>query len=49
MQPENELTYEINGTTYVVSIHFSDGQEGIMDKISRLVQNDVHQLDTTGI
>jgi len=40
VNPENEMRMEIDGTTYIVSTHFTDGEETVMDKITRLVQGD---------
>ena len=40
MKPETEMKMEIDGTTYIVSTHFTDGEETVMDKITRLVQGD---------
>ena len=37
---KNELAIEIDGTTYIISTHFSTGEETIVDKLTRLVQED---------
>lgn len=40
MEPEKDMRIEINGTTYVLSTHYSDGEETVFEKIVRLVQGD---------
>ena len=41
MYPDkNEMTMKINGTTYIISTHFSTGEETIVDKLTRLVRED---------
>ena len=37
---KNILTIEIDGTTYIVSTHFSTGEETLVDKLARLVSED---------
>ena len=34
------MTIEIDGVTYVVSTHYSQGVETIVDKLTRLVRKD---------
>ena len=46
---ENETTYEINGVTYLVSTHFSEGDESVLDKIGRLIQEEVENTDSSTI
>ena len=36
----NVLVMEIDGTTYIVSTHFSDSEETVLDKLTRLVSED---------
>ena len=31
---------EIDGITYIISTHFSTGEETVVDKLARLVQED---------
>ena len=41
MSQENAaMTIEIDGTTYIVSTHYSQDEENIIDKITRLVGED---------
>ena len=39
-QENTAMTIEIDGTTYIVSTHYSQGEENIIDKITRLVGED---------
>jgi len=41
-QEKAAMVIEIEGTTYIVSTHFAEGVETIMDKLTRLVQEDEH-------
>lgn len=49
MNPENEMRMEIDGTTYIVSTHFTDGEESVIDKITRLVQGDENIVENSSI
>ena len=40
-----ETSYEINGTTYLVSTHFSEGEESVLDKIERLICEEVENAE----
>ena len=44
-QVKNETTYEINGVTYLVSTHFGEGEENVMDKIGRLIRDEVNNAN----
>ncbi len=43
MNPDSELTFEINGTIYLVSTHFCEADESVLEKIGRLIQTDVNR------
>jgi len=36
MPQKNQMTMEIDGITYIVSTHYSKGEETIIEKITRL-------------
>jgi len=40
-----ETSYEINDTTYLVSTHFSEGEESVLDKIERLICEEVENAE----
>ena len=44
-----ETSYEINGTTYLVSTHFSEGEESVLDKIERLICEEVENAERPAI
>ena len=48
-QVKNEATYEINGVIYLVSTHFGEGEESILDKIGRLIRDEVNNADLTNV
>ena len=45
MTQKNEMTMEIEGTIYILSTYYSEGDETIIDKITRLVQEDESVLE----
>lgn len=49
MEDAKETAYEINGITYLVSTHFSEGEENVLDKISRLIRQEVENAGSSAI
>ncbi len=49
MNPEMDMRIEIEGTTYVVSTHYLDSEETVLDKIVRLVQGDENIAESSAI
>ena len=49
MNTENETRIEIDGVTYVVSTHYADSEETVIDKIARLVQGDENFPESSAI
>ena len=41
----NVLTMEMDGITYIVSTHFSDSEETVLDKLTRLVSEDENIME----
>jgi hypothetical protein len=41
---ERQHIYNIRGVRIIVNSHFDDTQEGLRDKIARLLKNDVSKL-----
>ena len=41
---ERQHIYNIRGVRMIVNSHFDDTQEGLRDKIARLLKNDVSKL-----
>ena len=38
---DEKISYEMNGTTYIVVSHFNDNGESMLDKMARLLKSDI--------
>ncbi len=46
---DEKISYEMNGTTYIVVSHFNDNGESMLDKMARLLKSDIQNIENENL